>query len=306
MKNIGNGSSLAGIVGVTIILLVGFSVIVLTGFFGIRGYGDFLIYIKSYGDIFVFSLFFAVTGSFAWASIIKNILIKPKLDVLYLLEKENNMCTFIDRSGKQYYTVDNNYSIHEFYSVLKTADVIGEVKNISDKYFSIPRVKESYWLNLYCPLGNIENLWMLPLVYTVLLLGIVLIFMNYNFSFIRGIVLIAFSLYVIIYDAVHKIKKQKVTFDQMSSNAEKAVDLYVSAAALISISLFNIFLFSLFIRAEDNLARVILSIFCLFGLSILGGVMASIFNNDKLSTFFEKMAILILLLYLFGFLVSLC
>ena len=186
--------------------------------------------------------------------------IKPKKDVLYLISKKNNICTFIDKRGKIFFFMDNDYIVEKFYVVLRTCDSIYDILGVSIDSFKLVPLKESYWLNF----GNFENIFLLPIVYVILLPGLLSILMSNGFEKIFGIIYILFPLYSIIYDLIYKIKRKKLnnTIKQVNnSKLKKLYFLLFSGIQILSLLFVNIFLTVIFINSTDVINRLVLSIF---------------------------------------------
>lgn len=170
MRRIKQMFSLEGLIIITILMIVGI----------------ILIYFLPALPIFVMSSFFIFVGIYCWYGYIRNILIKPKNEVLYLTNKEGKKYWglsnknkynywFINNKGKSFFINTNEvYELNKFYLVFKTKDYIVKVIEESNKKFKIPKIKESYWLNCYLPVGNFENLFLLPVIYFIGLFGIIL------------------------------------------------------------------------------------------------------------------------------------
>ena len=186
--------------------------------------------------------------------------IKPKKDVLYLISKKNNICTFIDKRGKSFFFKDNNYIVEKFYVVLRTCDSIYDILGVSIDSFKLVPLKESYWLNF----GNFENIFLLPIVYVILLPGLLSILMSDGFEKIFGIIYILFPLYIIIYHLIYKIKRKKLNNATKQVNNSKLKKLYFllfSGIQILSLLFVNIFLIVIFINSTDVINRLVLSIF---------------------------------------------
>lgn len=98
---------------------------------------DFISYISKNFSEFIVSICFIALGIYGWDGYITNMLIKPKKDVLYLLELDEeidtNICTFIDRKGKKYQcnsAVNKPLTRGAYYNIMKTRD---EISNIQDQ-----------------------------------------------------------------------------------------------------------------------------------------------------------------------------
>src|SRR5574344_1455431 len=105
---------------------------------------EFVSYIsKKFSEVIV-SICFIALGIYGWDGYITNMLIKPKKDVLYLLELDEeidtNICTFIDRKGKKYKcnsAVNKPLTRGAYYNIMKTRDKISNIQDQSTITFPI-------------------------------------------------------------------------------------------------------------------------------------------------------------------------
>ena len=107
IKNTGNEYSWQGMLIVSILMIFGIFVIYKTGCFDIRSLEEFKNYLSDSGMIFFICAFFIGIAIYCWNLYINNVIIKPKRTTLYLLEKENHICKFIDKKGKIFYFEDH-------------------------------------------------------------------------------------------------------------------------------------------------------------------------------------------------------
>ena len=70
-------------------------------------------------------------------------------------------------------------------------------------------LKIFHWLNFYSPIGNFENLFLLPIVYVILIPGILSFIMSKGEQKIFGIIFSIVPIYIIMYDLIYKIKLKK-------------------------------------------------------------------------------------------------
>ena len=208
MKNQGNRYDTGGMIIITILMAIGFAMIYFTGFFNITNYQEFYDYVCKFGMVLIFGGFFIIIGLYCYYSFFKNVIIKPKQKVVYLKSIDNNsVCTFLDEKGKAYYYPNNEYTEDTYYEVLKSKDSILEVYNKTAPLFPIPKEKESYWLNFYSPMGDFENIMLLPIVYVILLPGLLSAIISKGAEKIYGLLFMAYPAYIIIYDLKKKIQK---------------------------------------------------------------------------------------------------
>lgn len=153
---------------------------------------------------FLFGFVFFIFCFYAWIAFIKNVLIKPKEETLYLLDTD----TFLNQKGRKIFYNSKNLEKNKYYKTIKTSDYIEKINEESDDKFEL-KIKEKYWLNWYSPYGNFEEILLLPIVYIIFLilfLSSVLSPLPYNF------IVAAFGIYpsyLIIYDIIKKNEKNK-------------------------------------------------------------------------------------------------
>lgn len=306
IKNIGNEYSWKGILIVTVLGVVGFLILIFSGCFNILSYNDLYNYVSVHGLEAIFSLFFIGVTIHCWVLFFRNKLINPKKETLYLSTIQKGTCCFIDKKGKRFFFA-GDYQVGNFYSVLKTADSITKVLEESNETFKILDEKISYWLNFYSPMGNFENVFLLPIVYVILLPGLLSAIMSESFDKIYGIIWCLFPGLIIIYDLIIKIKLKKTgkkKVSELDSNRlVLSLDAITNALSILPVIIINVILIYLFLLCADNISRLILSPFCLCGLSALGYSIASLTKSEKAMLFFGKSYILIFLIYWFGFLI---
>ena len=205
---------LGGMIIVTVLTLIGLLLLYISGVFTIKSFDDFYNVIYKNAMIIIFSGFFVFVGLYCYISFFKNMIIKPKQETLLLKENNGFFFTFIDKKGKKYIYYDENLgktmNIHanQYYEVLKSYDYIIEVKNVSSHTFEVRKIKKSYWLNYYSPYGNFENIFLLPIIYVILLPGLLSFLMSKGTEKIFGLLFMGYPAYLIIYDLVYKIRNK--------------------------------------------------------------------------------------------------
>ena len=118
------------------------------------------------------------------------------------------MCTFVDKKGNIFYFEDNNYTTGHYYLVLKTRDHIHKIKGESMDNFEI-KTRISYWLNFYTPMGDFENLFLLPILYVIMLPFIFMIISPDVVIRIIGSIMFAPCALILLYDLKEKIRRSK-------------------------------------------------------------------------------------------------
>lgn len=286
-----------------------------TGFFDIKSYNDFNNYILEYWEFVIIAILFIGISIYIYVSSFMNYLIKPKKKILFLLSKdENNVCLFVDKKGREFYFNDNNYLVGYYYDVLKTHGRIDSVLRTSGETFEIIKKEKSYWLNLYSPIGNFEDIFLLPILYIILVSGIMIILTDNGYK-ITGIFMFYLSIFIIIYDLIYKIKLRKSNNDKIDDSNMKVSyhnfeNIYYSLkiiynvltrglAIIMMIVVFGIIIW-LFMHSADDTTRLTMFIFCI--LVFFAGV-TNIFYILKLysvSKIFEKIFVIIFLLFGYG------
>lgn len=306
IKNIGNGYSWQGILIATFLGVVGFLILFFTGCFNISSFNDLYNYVSVHGLEAIFSLFFIGIALYCWVLLFRNKLISPKKETLYLSNIQNDTCSFIDKKGKRFF-FSGDYQLGKFYSVLKTADTITNIIEESNENFEIIDEKRNYWLDLYSPMGNFENVFLLPIVYVIFLPGLLSAVISNGFDKVYGIIWCLIPGLIIIYDLIIKIKLKKTgkkeVYELDNSRLTLSFDVITKGLNILTAIIINVVLIYLFILCADNISRLILSPFCLCGLSTLGYSITSLTKSYKAMAFFEKTYIVIFLIYWFGFLI---
>ena len=206
------------------------------------------------------------------------------------------------RSTKLYKTEKRKYSIDryvgKYYYTLKAYGSVKKILNESYETFIVPKEKKSYWLNFYSPLGNFENILLLPILYVILLPGLLSVIMSDGFSKIYGIIYSFFPFFLLIYDFIYKIKLNNNDVGYIDDS--KFLNFYVmfiNIIKIITVVVINIILFYLYTKTFDYTSKLILLPFCLCSLCVFGYVISKIFNNNLMVKFFNKCFYIIFILY---------
>lgn len=285
-------------------------------------YDNFYKYIYKNGIPFIFSLFFIGVGIYCWTFVFS----KDKEDILYLKNYEDNDCIFIDKKGKVYRYYPKDFEVGSFYKVLRRNSQLVQVIEKTDKKFEILKPKESFWLNMYTPFGNFKNIMLLPIIYVVALPGFLSFIMSKGFQKIFGIIFMAVPIFLIVYDIVYKIKKNKISNkieqikdknikDEELSNIDESEELLEMKTKSLNIGtlFYNgfqifvgcvlvIFLLWVFLKGADTITKIIILPFLICGCAALAQIIFRTLNMTKYVLLMNKLYIVGFLLYWFGFL----
>ncbi len=202
---------IAGMIVLTCLALFGIGIIVLA----ICTTEDVSLYNLFYfhGFEIIISLFFVGTAIFCWALYIINVCMKPYTDVLYLVENGYNNSFANKKGNKLICPSEIKEEPEKYYEVYRTHSyVVSIIREYTEnsKPFE-PKMKESYWLNLYLPNGEeIRELLVLPILYVLTLPGLLCAIMAEDVTpkFV-GLLITCLPVYCIIYDFVKKYKNKR-------------------------------------------------------------------------------------------------
>ncbi|MBE6149052.1 MAG: hypothetical protein E7167_06190 [Firmicutes bacterium] len=296
--------STGGLIIVSILGVFGVLLVYFSGIFNIDNLNTLYDCLSKNGILIIFGTFFFSVSLYCWILFFCNIILPPKKDVLYLCSKDNNEFYFLDKKGKSYdYDINkNNFEENCYYYVLKTRNYIYKIVGKASENW-IPKEKKSYWLNFYSPVGNFENLFLLPIVYVIFLPGLLSIILSQGYQKIYGVIISIFPLYVIGYDLIYKIKLKKSKNNVIdNTNFFKSYDILKNTISIMGISIICIFLIFIFFKLPDFISKVIFFPFLGCGLCSFGSIVSRIFQNYRLEKWFLKGYIIIFLIFWFGFL----
>lgn len=263
-----------------------------------------------------FGLGFIFVGIYCWFRYIINVIVKPKIDILYLESIEGSRCVFVNKKGKTFFMLNYDFIPEKFYKVLKTSDFIHEVIGVTEEESIKPKVKESYWLGLYSPFGSFENLLLLPGIYLALVAAI-LIFVNT--SGILKIISGGFLLYVLLiigYDYICKRNKKenngelddnyivKIKEEERVAKDEKKMKFqykFEFVKKIIVTILFNIILVIMIIFSADNITRLAVLPFLIFGIGYLVTHIFYYYDKEKIANIIYKASEIIFIISFFAF-----
>lgn len=256
------------------------------------------------GFMIIFGGFFICTSIYCWILCFKSIFSKPKKVIMYLVKNSNDDKTyFINEKGKKFNYIFNDNTIEEgnYYYVLKKDEIVCKILEKTNANW-VPKERKSYWLNIYTPVGNYEDL-LLPIVYVILLPGLLSIFMSKGYQIIYGLLYCLVPSYMIVYDLIYKIKLKKSNYKEIDdTNFVKSYEILINTVMIISSIAICIFFLSIFLNLKENSLKIIFIPFICCGLCNFGYSLAKAFNNNKAIKVFLKGYIIIFLTYWFGFL----
>lgn len=197
-----------GLIIVSILGFIGMLLVFFTGIFNVKNINMLYDCLLHNGVFIIFGVFFFIVSVYVWMLFFFNTIIKPKKEILYLDNKENDKVWFLDKKGKKFIYNKSDIETGCHYYVLKTRDYIYEILEEANENW-IPKEKKSYWLNCYSPMGNHESVFLLPVFYVLLLVGLLMLITSTGIEKISGLILCVLSFYEIGYDFVYKIKLKK-------------------------------------------------------------------------------------------------
>lgn len=199
-----------GMILISVLGIIGISILLIYGIMEITDYKSFYNFFSRNVITIIYCTFFITISIYCWIAFIKNIIIKPKKEILYLIKNEGNVSIFVNKKGKKFIFDNIQKKESTFYYTLKTHDYIYEVLDEEYNIDEIWEEKKSYWMNLYSPFGNYEDIFLLPIVYVILLPGIFIFLMSKGWNKLFGLIWCAIPLYIIGYDFVYKQKSKEV------------------------------------------------------------------------------------------------
>ena len=286
---------------ISILGIIGMLMIYFSGVFIIEDLNMLYECVSKNGIVIIFGVFFFCISLYCWGVFFLNIIISPKKEILYLCKNENNKIFFIDKKGKRYeYDIDkNNFEENNYYYVLKTHNYICKVFEKTSENW-IPKEKKSYWLNCYSPMGNFEDIFLLPIVYVILFPCLLSFFMAKGYQKIYGVIFSIVPFYAIIYDLIYKIKlKQNNNKEIDETNFIKSYDIIKNSISIIAVIIMCTVLTNIFFSCSDFTSKLIFLPLYLCGLCSAGLIISKIFDSYILEKLFFKVYIVIFLIYWF-------
>jgi len=302
--NIKKAYPLFGMFILTLFLVFGVFMLYYTGLFDIKSTKDLTNFLYYHCFEFIVSFLFIASSIYVWISYIKDAYITPKTEVVYLKNFEDDTYEFVDKKGKSYFVENKDkYDVKKYYEVLKTENIIYDVIDESKDKFKLKKGKR-YWTNLYSPVGNFENMLILPALYLIIIPGLLSIFMSVGFYKLFGVIWTFIPVYFIIYDFIYKKKleddkidrQEKKEIEQMNKTFFSLINITKLVCALIPL----VIMILIYNDFNDKLGRLIFAPIILLGFCVVGYVLSEIIHNDFLKNTCEKGYILVFLIYWFG------
>ena len=163
--------------------------------------------------------------------------------LLFLKNCKDNIAVFVDEKGNIYEYANCNKEENKCYYVLKKHNKICEIlEPVPEEQGFINMGDRRYWTNFYTKNIKVENTLILPLVYIILLIGIISLKMLSTFDKITSSIYIIVLIYVIIYDFIYKqiqkksndINKDIITLNNMDTII-KNIFLIIIISIIISL-----------------------------------------------------------------------
>lgn len=296
--------------GVALLLLTvfavgGASILYFLGFWDVRSLADLYgLLERDYFAIAIPFLFMSV-GILGLFSVILDKFLKSKKVLVYCLENDEERVSFIDKRGKKYkYYKSCDCIVGCFYYVMKKVKIESILESSKDG-FDIPRIKESYWLNFYSPVGNFEDVFLLPILYIIIIPGILSFFASKGLMKIFGILYSLIPMYLLIYDFFYKFKKR----ENVNGIVDQSFYVFFSGKFLeyfkyaLSISVYLVFLAvvgSFFFSVKNVGGRIFLLIFFVLGSFAFLSLLCKIFKWEKLRISLLKMYYWLFFCFWFG------
>ena len=297
--------SIPGLIIINILGFVGIVLIYFSGIFNVENLNMAYDYYVC-GIMIILGLFFFGLFLYFWVLFFLNIILNPKKEVLYLSKVESGKTYFINNKGKKFVYDYCNKKENCYYYVLKTHNYI---YSILEEYNGLPNnwtamKKKSYWINLYSPIGNFEDMFLLPIVYFILLISLLTIFIFKGQHKIYGLIFGAVPFYLIVYDIIYKIKLNHSNNNQIDETKFlKSYEIFKSGTSVAIVGIFSIIFIDKIFELIDFKSKLVLLPFlgCVF--SSIGFVLTKVFKQHRLQMLFSKCCVIVFLICWFGFLV---
>lgn len=178
-----------GMVVITILGIVGlfFVIISISGIFYVRSTEMLYKYLSRTISVIIIGSIFFLLLLYVWFYYIRNVIINPKKEILYLCEK-NNRKFFIDKKGKIFFFERYNKDVNKYYYVLKTKDYIYQIlEESTDPNNNFTIQEKNSKIKLYFKNNNIEedeekNSYFTEIILIIFKLILVIAILNINIS----------------------------------------------------------------------------------------------------------------------------
>lgn len=298
--------STGGMIVVSILGIVGFLMVYFSGIFEAKSMEMIYKCIFRNGMLIIFGAFFFFIFLLCVFLYFSNVIMKPKKEVLFLVEMDGLEPYFIDKKGKKYeYDGDKNNIHTGYYNVIKTRNyILGVEGNTNDSWPVIE--KKSYWPNFYSPYGNFEGILLLPIVYVIALPGILSFLMSKGTLKLFGILFCAYPIYIILYDSVQKIKLKKISYGKIDDdNNFKLGNIIKNIIIILIIVLFYLKVIDVGIdlfKVSNSISKfIVLPLFiCILCVPLL--FLSKMYKNELLEKILIKIIVIMFLTDWFGLL----
>jgi len=227
----------------------------------------------------VVGIFFIITYIFALIYFIRDAVTIEKTVVLYFDKVIGVVAYFIDKNGKVYHCYNCDCDVGKYYNVIIKNGDIRKVLEESTKQFELMPLKESYWLNWYSPVGNFNDMFLLPIIYIPLVIAIVAIIMFEGCTKIYGVVFGLLPFGLIVYDLICKINvkrgKETLNIDLMFTFNKVKKIITIVFKLVVAIFIVGI-IYYFYSHAGDEITRKVMFVF--FILAIFA-MLAFLFPN---------------------------
>ena len=171
---------------------------------------------------------------------------------------------------------------------MKTHDYIYEILERTLETWDA-KEKKSYWLNCYLPIGKFENIILLPIVYVILLPGVLSILMSNGEQMIYGVIYSIVPLYFILYDWAYKMrlkKSQDIELD--TTNSIKSLEILKAVILII--------IFGMMLKQYAWMSTLIALPISIIILCVVGAVLSRALQINNMEKMFYKICIIIFLI----------
>ena len=228
MKRDNYTSPLEKLLTPTILLSVGLIIYRVTGFTNIFSY------IKNHQYYFILGLLLFISALYLYIVLILDNIVKSKEDILYLKKIKDNICYFIDIKGNIYKYKNRDYKEGKFYSVYRTYSYIEKVKGETNAKFHLKDYNDTFISVMYIPFIKRVNLYILPFMYILLIIGLILgsIYNIFIIHLINSLIIM-----LLLFDIYNKVKKEE---DLVNKFRNMIMSILLSVIIIfIVISIFN-------------------------------------------------------------------
>ncbi len=285
--------------------LIGLLFIYSSGVFSLKSWALLYDCIYEHPIEIIWGLFFIIISIYNLTFYLLNFVLPPKKEVVYLSKTRENGIYFLDKKGKKYeYNMHKkNIKWNSYYKVIKTHNFILDILDEASEDWK-PKEKKSFWLNFYTPFGNVEDVFILPIVYVVAFPVILSFLMSKGEVRFYGLLLCSIPIYVFIYDIVYKIKLRLSKDNRIDETAfKKSYKLFKNWFVMFIAFLFTVGAITTLNQLLDNNSKIFSLSIIGCGICTVGLAFSRIFNKSQLEKIFQKGYIVIFLLYWFGIII---